>query len=70
MEEFDALENGWVIIAHDATLRDPEIGIQSWPEADLRDWKVKDYGTKARWGFLSDFAEAVEVKENPLTVEE
>jgi glyoxylase-like metal-dependent hydrolase (beta-lactamase superfamily II) len=69
MEEFDALENVWVIIAHDATLRDAEVGIQCWPEADLCDWKAKDYRTKARWGFLSDFAEAVEAKENSLTVE-
>lgn len=59
MQQFDALDNVFVIIAHDGTLRDPEVGVKFWPSDSLRDWKEKDYRVKARWTFLKDLAGAM-----------
>jgi glyoxylase-like metal-dependent hydrolase (beta-lactamase superfamily II) len=60
MQEFDAAENVFVIIAHDATLLDEQVGIEWFPHGTLKNWKEKDCARKARWAFLKDFGEAVE----------
>ncbi|EXJ63197.1 hypothetical protein A1O7_03644 [Cladophialophora yegresii CBS 114405] len=58
MQEFDAAENVFVIIAHDATLLDDQVGIEWFPDGTLRNWKEKGCSERARWAFLKDFAEA------------
>lgn len=63
MQEFDAADNVLVIVAHDATLLDPKIGIEWFPHGTLRDWKARDYAGKVRWVFLKDFTQAVESTE-------
>lgn len=60
MEEFDAADNVFVIIAHDGSLLDESIGIEWFPKGTLRDWKKRDCANKARWGFLNSFTKAVE----------
>lgn len=57
MQAFDASENVFVVIAHDQTLLD--MGMDVFPKS-VRDWKKRDYGERGRWGFLIDFAAAVE----------
>lgn len=59
MQEFDAAENVFVVIAHDGSLLHPEVGMEWFPEGTLKDWKKKDLARKARWGFLRDFETAV-----------
>jgi len=59
MQEFDALENVFVIIAHDGSLLESEVGMTWFPRATLKDWKKNDLAKKARWGFLKDFIQAV-----------
>lgn len=63
MQEFDAAENVFVIIAHDDTLLDKDVGIEWFPHGTLKNWKEKDYATKVRWAFLKDFTQAVEEAE-------
>lgn len=60
MQEFDAADNIFVIIAHDGTLLDPNVGIEWFPHGNLKEWKAKGYGERVRWAFLQDFAQAVE----------
>ncbi|KIW29293.1 uncharacterized protein PV07_05118 [Cladophialophora immunda] len=60
MQEFDAADNVFVIIAHDATLLDSRVGIDWYPHGDLKNWKAKDSDNKARWLFLQDFTQALE----------
>ncbi|KIW88092.1 uncharacterized protein Z519_11202 [Cladophialophora bantiana CBS 173.52] len=60
MQEFDAADNVFVIIAHDATLLDPRVGIEWFPHGTLKNWKVKDSDNKARWLFLQDVTQALE----------
>lgn len=43
MQEFDAADNVFVIIAHDPSLLDPKVGIELFPQGTLKDWKAKDY---------------------------
>ena len=62
MQEFDALDNVFVIIAHDGSLLESEVGITWFPRASLKDWKKNDLAKKARWGFLKDFAQAIDSK--------
>jgi len=62
MQEFDALDNVFVIIAHDGSLLEPEVGMTWFPHVTLKDWKKNDLARKARWGFLADFTQAVENK--------
>ncbi|KAK7883766.1 hypothetical protein LTR67_010928 [Exophiala xenobiotica] len=63
MEEFDAADNVFVIIAHDASILDERVGIEWFPRGDLRTWKARDCAKKARWGFLQDLVKAVEASE-------
>lgn len=60
MQEFDAADNVFVIIAHDGSLLDERVGIDWFPNGTLRDWKANDLARKARWGFLKDLAYAAE----------
>ncbi|KAI1610759.1 hypothetical protein EDD37DRAFT_631117 [Exophiala viscosa] len=60
MQEFDAADNIFVIIAHDDTLLDPAVGIEWFPQGTMKNWKVHDSAKKARWAFLKDFTQAVE----------
>lgn len=60
MQGFDAVDNVFVIIAHDDTLVDPQFGIDWFPRGDLKDWKTKDYANKVRWAFLKDFENAID----------
>ena len=60
MQEFDAGDNVFVVIAHDNTLLDPEIGVEWFPHGTLKNWKEKGNATKGRWAFLKDFTRAVE----------
>jgi glyoxylase-like metal-dependent hydrolase (beta-lactamase superfamily II) len=59
LREFDAADNVFVIIAHDDTLLDPEMGIEWFPHGTLRDWKAKGLAQRSRWAFLKDFEQAV-----------
>jgi len=60
MQEFDAADNVFVIIAHDDTLLDPFVGIEWFPRGTMKNWKTNDSSQKARWAFLKDFVQAVE----------
>ncbi|KAJ9650797.1 hypothetical protein H2198_009902 [Neophaeococcomyces mojaviensis] len=64
MQEFDALDNVFVIIAHDGSLLEAEVGMTWFPKATLKDWKKNDLAKKARWGFLKDFSQAIDEKAN------
>jgi glyoxylase-like metal-dependent hydrolase (beta-lactamase superfamily II) len=56
---FDADENVFVVIAHDASLLLEEVGMTWFPEGGLGDWKKKGWKEKERWGFLKDFEPAL-----------
>ncbi|KEF54037.1 uncharacterized protein A1O9_09832 [Exophiala aquamarina CBS 119918] len=60
MREFDAVENVFVIIAHDDNLLDPKLGIEWFPHGRLKNWKAKDYANRSRWAFLKDFKSSIE----------
>ncbi|KAK5059835.1 hypothetical protein LTR84_009718 [Exophiala bonariae] len=60
MQDFDAVDNVFVIIAHDDSLLDPQFGMRWFPHGDLKDWKVKDYATKVRWAFLKDYEKSIQ----------
>lgn len=62
MQEFDANDNFFVVIAHDATLLDETVGIEWFPHGTLKDWKAKGLSTKVQWAFLKDFVHAVELQ--------
>lgn len=50
LQELDCAENVFVIIAHDATVRD---GVGHFPKT-LNDWKEKGWGKGLKWAFLRD----------------
>lgn len=50
LQELDCLDNIFVIIAHDSTVRD---GVPHFPES-LNLWKVSGWGHKLKWTFLRD----------------
>ncbi|KAI9820183.1 MAG: hypothetical protein M1827_005805 [Pycnora praestabilis] len=56
MEEFDADENVFVVIAHDETLLDV---VDFFPKK-ANAWKEKGWAVDGKWRFLKDFKEAVE----------
>ncbi|RVX73584.1 hypothetical protein B0A52_02472 [Exophiala mesophila] len=60
MRQYDAMENVFVVIAHDDTLLDPEVGIEWFPHGSLRTWKEKGYVNRLRWAFLKDFEGALD----------
>lgn len=56
VEEFDASEDVFVVIAHDASLKDV---VEFFPRS-ANEWKSKDWGRNGRWRFLGDFSEGLE----------
>ncbi|OAP64179.1 hypothetical protein AYL99_00151 [Fonsecaea erecta] len=60
LEEFDASDDVFVIIAHDTHLLSKEAGVEYFPHGTLNDWKAKRLNQKARWLFLKDFADAAD----------
>jgi len=50
LQELDADENIFVIIAHDSTVRD---GVDHFPKS-LNDWKAKGWGKSLKWAFFRD----------------
>ncbi|KAK4120119.1 metallo-beta-lactamase superfamily protein [Parathielavia appendiculata] len=50
LQELDCLENVFVIISHDSTVRD---GVPHFPES-LNAWKEKGWGERLKWSFLKD----------------
>jgi glyoxylase-like metal-dependent hydrolase (beta-lactamase superfamily II) len=58
LEEFDAAENVFVVIAHDPVMLQKEAEIDFFPNGTLNGWKANKLNEKARWLFLKDFAEA------------
>lgn len=52
LQELDADERVFVIIAHDSTVRD---GVDHFPES-LNDWKAKGLGRSLKWAFFRDLA--------------
>ena len=61
MEAFDASENIFTMIAHDATLLDV---VEFFPKSTANQWKEKGWKKQGLWKFLADFEEAVkEVEE-------
>lgn len=59
MQEFDALENVFVVIAHDSSLLGENVGISWFPEGTMGEWKKQNLAVKGRWTFLNDFETAV-----------
>jgi glyoxylase-like metal-dependent hydrolase (beta-lactamase superfamily II) len=53
LQELDCNEDIFVIIAHDATVRD---GVPHFPE-NLNSWKASGWGERLRWAFLRDLRE-------------
>ena len=54
MQEFDASSDVLVCIAHDPTLTKILPLLNNRPEEDLKDWKVKGFKEKLRWGWLNE----------------
>ncbi|KAF3010337.1 hypothetical protein E8E14_007988 [Neopestalotiopsis sp. 37M] len=50
LQELDCLDNVFVIIAHDSTVRD---AVPHFPES-LNDWKAKGWGERTKWSFFRD----------------
>ncbi|TLS23908.1 hypothetical protein PpBr36_09107 [Pyricularia pennisetigena] len=51
LQELDCIDDVFVIIAHDATVRDG--GVPRFP-ASLNDWKANGWGRDLKWAFLRD----------------
>ncbi|KAF4553627.1 Cytochrome P450-like protein 82 [Elsinoe fawcettii] len=56
VEEFDAHENVFVLIAHDDSVINE---LDLFPK-DMNDWHEKELAKKVKWSFLKDFGGAVE----------
>jgi hypothetical protein len=50
LQELDCLDNVFVIIAHDSTVRD---GVPHFPE-NINNWKENGWAEKLKWAFLRD----------------
>jgi len=50
LQEFDCLENVFIIISHDCAIRD---AVPHFPES-VNDWKARGFGESLRWAFLKD----------------
>ena len=59
MQDFDADDRVFVVIAHDFTLLD----VMDFFPREANDWKAKGWKEKGRWRFLKDFQRAVELLE-------
>lgn len=51
LQDLDCIEDVFVIVAHDGTVRDS--GVPQFPRS-LNDWKAKGWGKDLRWAFLRD----------------
>ncbi|TVY16587.1 Cytochrome P450 monooxygenase andK [Lachnellula arida] len=60
LEVFDALDNVWVVIAHDPSLLEPGMGVDFFPLGNVNGWREKGLAEKTRWRFLKDFEKAAE----------
>lgn len=58
LQEFDASENVFLIVAHDDSLAQV-VGDSLYPDS-VSDWQHKKLAKKAKWNFLKDFEGAVE----------
>lgn len=56
VEEFDACEDVFVVVAHDTSLKEV---VDFFPKP-ANEWKAKDWGKHGRWRFLMDFKEGLE----------
>lgn len=63
LQELDADERVFVIIAHDSTVRD---GVDHFPRP-LNDWKAKGWGKSLKWAFFRDLEMYWEKPEPPKT---
>ncbi|KAH0593197.1 hypothetical protein MHUMG1_08919 [Metarhizium humberi] len=59
IKELDALDNVFVILAHDNTLR----GNVNFYPLTINDWRAKGYGKKTRWLFCKELENALESSE-------
>jgi glyoxylase-like metal-dependent hydrolase (beta-lactamase superfamily II) len=62
MQQFDASPNVFVVVAHDPTLLDADVGIPFFPHGTMNDWKAQGYSSQVHWAFLKDFVPAGEVE--------
>lgn len=62
MQGFDGAENVFVIIAHDDTILEPDVGIEWFPWGTMRSWRANNSAEKAGWAFLKDFKQALETE--------
>lgn len=53
LQEADCMDNIFVIIAHDATVRD---AVDHFP-LSLNEWKAREWGKDLKWAFLRDAAD-------------
>ena len=58
VQDFDADESVFVVVAHDTSLLDV---VDFFPER-ANDWKARGWKEAGRWGFLADFHEAFELQ--------
>lgn len=60
MQEVDADGNVLVILAHDATFRDPDVPL--FPK-EINDWKTRGLGEKLKWEWIGDILAALKGQE-------
>lgn len=68
LQEADCMDNVFVIIAHDSTVRD---GVSHFP-GSLNDWKEKGWGKDLRWAFFRDmrpYFEAHAARQSPSGIQ-
>lgn len=64
MQDFDATDDVFVVIAHDRSLLSDAVGLPLFPKATLNNWKRDGLAEKGRWQFLEDFETAVNGEKN------
>lgn len=57
MQECDGSANVLVILAHDSTLRAPEVPLFPQP---INDWKARDLGAKLKWEWIADIMQSLQ----------
>lgn len=62
VQEVDAREDIFVVIAHDDSL----LNIVDFFPAEANEWREKGWGKKGRWAFLKDFGEACRIAEGQV----
>lgn len=56
MQEYDGCGDVFVILAHDSTLRTPDVPLFPTP---VNDWKARGLGEKLRWAWIGDIMSAL-----------